>query len=211
MNFRMKQKEGTTKGMSFVEMIMAIAILLIGMEAMTVLFLRSFDNNKFILEMGNASFLASRGVSKVVSEIRKTRQADNGDYPVESGDDFDLKLYIDIDKDNTTERVHYYLLDNALYRGITDPVAGLPITYPSGDGTTELIAGSIANTASDPIFYYYNDDYPADLVNNPLGTPVSISDVRMIKVHLMVNIDPLHAPDYINIESFAELRNLNDY
>lgn len=211
MNFRMKQKKGAMKGMSFVEMIMAIAILLIGMEAMTVLFLRSFDNNKFILEMGNASFLASRGVSKVVSEIRKTRQADNGDYPVESGDDFDLKLYIDIDKDNTTERVHYYLLDNALYRGITDPVAGLPITYPSGDGTTELIAGSIANTASDPIFYYYNDDYPADLVNNPLGTPVSISDVRMIKVHLMVNIDPLHAPDYINIESFAELRNLNDY
>jgi len=210
MTFRMKQKKRALKGMSFVEMIMAIAILLIGMEAMTLLFLRSFDNNKFILEMGNASFLASRGVSKVVSEIRKTRQADNGDYPVESGDDFDLKLYIDIDKDNTTERVHYYLLNSALYRGITEPVAGLPITYPSGDGTTELIAGSIANTATDPIFYYYNDDYPADLVNNPLGTPVSISNVRMIKVHLMVNIDPLHAPDYVNIESFADLRNVHD-
>ena len=206
----MEQKKRMMKGMSFIEMIMAIGIMLIGMEAMTMLFLRSWENNRFILETGNASLIASRGVSRVVSEIRKTRQADNGDYPVESGDEFDLKVYIDIDKDNTTERVHYYLLNSALYRGITEPVAGLPITYPSGDDTTEVIAGSIANTATDPIFYYYNDDYPADLVNNPLETPVSISDVRMIRVHLMVNIDPLHAPDYTNIESFAELRNLNN-
>lgn len=197
--------------MSLIEMIMAIGILLVGMEAMTLLFVRSWENNRFILEMGNASFIASRGVSTVVSEIRKTRQADNGDYPIESGDEFDLKVYIDIDKDNTTERVHYYLLDNVLYRGITEPVAGLPITYPIGDDRTEMIAGSVVNTATDPIFYYYNDDYPADVVNNPLATPVSISDVRMIKVHLMINIDPLRAPEFINVESFAELRNLNNY
>ena len=207
----MRKTEKKLRGMSFVEMIMAIGILLIGMEAMTLLFLRSWDNNKFILEMGNASFIASRGVSAVVAELRKTRQADNGDYPVESGDDFDLKVYLDVDKDGTTERVHYYLLDNVLYRGITNPVAGTPITYPNGDDTTQAIAGSIANTNADPVFYYYNDDYPGDLVNNPMATPTAIADVRMIRVHLMVNIDPLHAPDYINVESFAELRNLNNY
>ena len=206
----MKVIRKTKKGMSFIEMIMAIGIMLIGMEAMTMLFLRSWESNRFILETGNSSFIASRGVSRVVSEIRKTRQADNGDYPLESGNEFDLKLYIDIDKDGTTERVHYYLSSNTLYRGVTEPVAGLPITYPSGDDTTEVIAQSIANTPADPIFYYYNDDYPADLVNNPLETPVSISAVRMIRVHLMVNIDPLHAPDYTNIESFAELRNLSN-
>ncbi len=207
----MQQRTMTTQGMSFIEMIMAIAILFIGMEGVTLLLLKSWDNNKFVLEMGNASFIASRGVGQVISEIRKSRQADNGDYPIESGDDFDLKLYIDIDNDGDTERVHYYLNGSSLYRGITNPVSGFPVTYPAGDDTTQVLAGSIANTPTDPVFYYYNDDYPTDTVKNPLTTPISVSDARMIKVHLMVNIDPLHAPDHINIESFVELRNLNNY
>ncbi len=197
----------TKKGMSLIEMIMAIAIVTIGMEAMTILFLRSWESNKFIIEMGNASLIASRGVNQVVKEIRRTRQADNGDYPVESGDDFDLKVYLDIDRDNITERVHYYLSGSTLYRGITNPTSGTPVTYPSGDETTDIISTSVVNTESDPIFYYYNADYPAD---TPLVTPVAISNVRLVKVHLMINIDPNHAPDFINIESFAELRNLND-
>lgn len=206
----MKKSTLTKKGMSFVEMIMAIAILFIGMEGVTLLFLRSWDNNKFILEMGNAAFIASRGVNEVVSEIRKSKQADNGDYLIESGDDFDLKVYLDIDNDGDTERAHYYLSGGKLYRGVAEPIAGLPITYPAADGTTEEIAGSITNTGSDPVFYYYNDEYPTDIVNNPLATPVSVSDVRMIKVHLMVNIDPLHAPDHINIESFVQFRNISE-
>ena len=192
-------------------MIMSIAILGIGMEAMTMLFLRSWDSHKFIIEMGNASMMASRGASNVVKEIRRTRQADNGDYPIESGDNFDLKVYLNVDSDSATERVHYYLSGNTLYRGIRNPVAGTPVTYPNGDETTEVITSSVVNTNAQPIFYYYNSGYPFDITDNPLTTPVALSEVRMIKIHLMINIDPNHAPDFINIESLAELRNLNNY
>lgn len=208
---RMRFSQTTRKGMTLVELLVAIAIMLIGIEGVNLLFIRSWNTNKFVLEMGNASFIASRGTSKVVSEIRKTRQADNGDYPIESGDKFDLKVYMDIDSDGATERVHYYLLSNTFYRGVTNPVAGLPITYPSGDDSVTTISTSIANTATDPVFYYYNENYPSDTVNNPLSTPVAVSRVRMIKVHLMVNIDPNHAPDSINIEAFAKLRNVVNY
>lgn len=194
--------------MSLVEMLVAIAIMLLIAAGMNLLFSRSWENNKFILETGNASLIASRGTNKIVNEIRKSRQADNGDYPIESGDDFDLKVYADSDGDGDTERIHYYLTNGFLYRGVTNPVAGLPITYPSSDDSTAVIASSIANTASDPIFYYYNDDFPSDTVNNPLATPIVVSGVRMIKVHLIVNIDPNNAPDSTNIEAFAELRNL---
>jgi type II secretory pathway component PulJ len=199
------------KGMSLIEMLIAIAIMIMGMGGFTYLFLNSWQSNKYIIEMGNASVLASRGVNAIVAELRKVRQADNGDYPIESGDKFDLKVYLDIDNDGVTERVHYYLLNGVLYRGVTNPVAGLPVTYPNGDGTTNIIAKSVINTNANPVFYYYNDDYPSDTVNNPLTAPVDVADVRMIRVHLMVNIDPLHVPDHINIQSFAELRNLNNY
>ncbi len=199
------------KGMTLLEMLVALSIMTMGMAGFSMLFISSWNSNKFIVEMGNASFLASRGVTETVAELRKARQADNGDYPVESGDDFDLKVYLDIDGDGVTERVHYYHQGTTLYQGITEPVAGLPITYPNADGTTRVIANSIINTATDPVFSYYNGDYPSDTVNNPLSTPVDVADVRMIKVHLMVNLDPFHAPEHVNIESFAELRNLNDY
>lgn len=199
------------KGMSLLEMLVALSIMTLGMAGFSMLFISSWNSNKFIVEMGNASFLASRGVTETVAELRKARQADNGDYPIESGDDFDLKVYLDIDGDGVTERVHYYLQGTSLYQGVTEPVAGLPITYPNADGTTRVIANSIINTATDPVFTYYNGEYPSDTVNNPLATPVDVADIRMIKVHLMVNLDPFHAPEHVNIESFAQLRNLNDY
>ena len=206
----MRWQKKRLKGMSLVEMLMAIFILLIGMEGVTMLLMNSVRNNKFILETGNASLLASRGVSRIVSEIRKVRQADNGDYPVESGDQFDLKVYMDVDGDGTTERVHYYLSNGTIYRGITEPTATIPITYPHGDQTTEVFVNYISNTNAQPVFSYYNRDYPSDIINNPLATPVSVENVRLIKIHLLVNIDPINAPNNVSVESFAELRNLKN-
>lgn len=211
MRFLKKTTRKSLCGMSLVEMLMAIFILLIGLEGVSLLFVNSWKMNKFVLETGNASLIASRTVNMIVKDVRRARQADNGDYPIESGGNDDLQVYIDIDGDGVTERVHYYLLNGSIYRGVTKPNATLPVTYPAGDQTTSLLAQYISNTPADPVFYYYNEDYPSDIISNPLATPISVQDVRLIKVHLLVNIDPVHAPNNINVESFAELRNLNNY
>ncbi len=197
--------------MTLVEVLVAIAIMLIAMEGFTLLFLKSWDTNKFILEEGMASAAASRATGKIVSQLRSTRQADNGDYPVESADDFDLKVYMDIDKDGVTERVHYFLdqATDQLKVGVTNPVAGTPVSYPVADDTVSIMANYVVNENTDPVFYYYNQNYPGDAVNNPIATPAAIDQIRLVRVHLYVNINPVHAPDNINIESFADLRNLN--
>jgi hypothetical protein len=197
--------------MTLVEMMMAIFIMLIAMEGFTLLLLRSFQTNSFILEEGVASAAAARTVNGVVSNLRKARQADNGAYPIASGTDFDLKVYLDIDNDGATERVHYYLSNGKLYQGVTNPNAGLPVTYPAGDQVTTMLLDWVVNTNVQPIFYYYNKNYPTDIVNNPLTTPITVNTARLIRVHLWINIDPIRAPNNINIESFAELRNLNNY
>lgn len=206
-----RSKRKTVRGMTLVEMMMAIFIMIIAMEGFTLLFLKSFQTNSFILEEGVASAAAARVVSNVVSELRKARQADNGAYPVASGSDFDLKVYIDIDNDGATERVHYYLSNEKLYQGVTNPNAGLPVTYPAGDQVTTMLLDYVVNTAAQPIFYYYNKDYPTDTTHNPLTTPIVVNTAKLIRIHLWVNIDPIRAPNNINIESFAELRNLNNY
>lgn len=209
----MASMEKNPKGMTLIELLVAIGVMLIVMEGFTLLLVRVWDTNKFILEEGIASSAASHATNKIISELRRVRQGNNGDFPVESGSSFDLKAYLDVDNDGVTERVHYYLDTDAdeLKKGIANPLDTTPVTYPEGDDSVMTLTTYVVNTDDNPVFYYYNRNYPGDTANNPLVVPLgsSVSDVKLIRVHLLVNIDPVHAPNNINIESFADLRNLN--
>jgi len=201
------------KGMTLVELMVAISIMLIAMGGFTLLFLKSWDTNKFVLEEGMASSNASYALGKVIKQLRGVKQADNGDFPVESADDFDLKVYSDIDHDGVTERAHYFLdLDtDQLKMGVTDPIGSTPVSYPATDDTVSVLAEHITNTNTQELFLYYNKNYPGDTVNNPIATPADVSAIRLIQVHLWVDVNAFHEPNNINMESFVDLRNLKYY
>src|SRR3989344_7148797 len=201
----------TLRGLTLIEMVIAIAVALIVMEGFTYMLLKTWDTNKFILEEGLASAAASRATNRIVIQLRGVQQSDNGSYPVVSADDFDFTLYTDIDDDGVVERVHYFLdqVNDQLKVGVTDPNTAVPVAYPAGDTTVTGMTNYVVNEATDPVFFYYNGDYPSDTINNPLTTPASVGNIQLIKIHLFVNINPVHAPDNINIESFVDLRNLN--
>lgn len=206
--------EKNKKGLSLVEMIIAIGIFVIGMVAFTLLFTRGWKNNAFIMEEGQASFAASRGVDSIVEELRRARQGDDGSYIIKSADSNDLIIYIDIDRDGATEKVHYFLdeANKKLKKGVAEPIAGDPITYPSGDDTVSDIASYVTNDSSHPIFYYYGKNYPAS--PDPIATPVSadqLQEIRLARVNILINMKPGSAPDNISFESLVELRNLNSY
>ena len=205
------QKILILKGMSLIEMIIAIAIFTMGMAGFSTLFLQSWKQNSYTLEMGQTAIAISQSVNKLSRYIREARQADNGSYPVVSANDNDLVFYCDYDKDGVTERIHIYKSGTDIVLGVRDPSGSFPITYASGDATTSVIAQRIVNTGSQPIFLYYDASYPEDSVNNPNVTPATVPNVRLVKINLYMNIDPNHAPDNVNIQSFAEMRNLNDH
>jgi Tfp pilus assembly protein PilV len=198
-------------GMTIVELMVAISIMLIGMAGFTLLFIRTWNSNSYTLEMGQSSMAVSQGVNKMSDYIRGAGQSDNGSYPIVSAQNFDLVLYGDYDKDGTTERLHFYKNNQDILMGVTEPAAAMPRTYPAGDQETITIASRIVNTASEPIFYYYNKDYPGDAAHNPMSTPASVSSIRLVKIHLKININPNRAPDNIEMQTFVEMRNLNDY
>lgn len=205
--------EGSTryKGITIVELIMAISIFSIGIAGFTILFARTWKANSFILEEGQASFKASSALENMVKSLRKVKQADNGNFGIKSAEDFDLVVYLDDDGDGTTEKIHYFLDQDSqeLKKGISEP-SGSPLVYPDADQTVITLADYIVNTTLQPVFIYYNEDYPINMASNPLTTPVVLPDVRLIQIHLWVNIKPVSAPDNINLQSFVELRNLNE-
>lgn len=205
-----RKKEDGSAGFTLIETMVAISIFSLGMVGIAYLFSWLWHSNQFVLEEGETARLVSRATDRLVSEIRKARQGDDGSYPLKSGSDFDLVFYADTDSDGVTERVHYYYEDNQLKEGITEP-SGNPASYPDDDQSVSTVASYIVNTTSEPAFYYYGKDYSGSSSDSPLSTPVSPGDVRLVRIHLYANINPNRAPDNINIESFAELRNLNEY
>jgi hypothetical protein len=197
-------------GLTLIEAIMAVGIFSMGIAGFTVLFSKVWKSNAFILEEGQSAMIVSQAVTEVTGDLRRVKQGDDGSYPIRSGNKFDLVVFIDIDHDMVTEKVHYYLSGTDFVMGYSKPT-GSPVTYPSGDTTVKTLATRIVNTSANPIFYYYNNLYPGDLAHNPLTTPINTGDVRLVKIHLMINIDPSKAPDNVNVQSFAQLRNINGY
>jgi prepilin-type N-terminal cleavage/methylation domain-containing protein len=198
------------KGMTLVEMLVAVAILTLGMGGFTMLGSKSWKMNAFVIEAGNATNKATRAINDTVKNLRKIRQADDGSYPIKAVGNNSLTVYIDDDNDKITEQVHYYLDSGTqtFRKGVSKP-SGSPVTYPSGDQTTTVVTNYVVNTSSQPIFEYYNGNYPIDKTNNPLASP-NPADVKLVKIRLWINIKPLTAPDNVNLESFVEFRNLNE-
>ncbi len=195
------------KGMTLVEVIMACSMMVLLMGIVSVMIIRSFSVNKYTFEQGlNTSALQSslRNFSRY---LREARQSDAGGYLIEYADDFEVYYFADIDNDSITERVHYFVEDYQLKIGSSNPSA-FPVSYPAEDEEVKIIGNGIVNNASQPLFYYYNQDYPSDVINNPLTTPASSQDIGMIQIDLYVNIDTEHVPDSMRMSTFVRPRNI---
>lgn len=201
----MKKKYFKT-GMSLVELLVAITILSLGMVGFTILVARTWSFKGYALEQATATAGASRVLTQIARELRVVSQGEDGSYPIKSLDDYALTVYLDMDNDGHTERVHYFVEDGMFKQGITKFAAG---AYPAGDETVNILLRYVTNQdLSKPFFSYYDNGYPT-ITTDPM-TSLTPYDVRLIRVHIWINIRPVVAPDNVNLESFVELRNLNE-
>jgi hypothetical protein len=141
-----------------------------------------------------------------VREIRSARASDNGAYPLEIVNDNEIVFYSDGDYDGITERLHYYLSGNNFIKGIIKP-EGYPVLYPPNQEKITVLSENVRN-AGVPIFYYYNEDWPDDIINNPLSQNSRLANTKMVRIYLRLNTQHnLPDKDYV-LESFAQLRML---
>lgn len=196
--------------MTVVEMLIAIFIFILMMGGAAYLLAQIYKNYGFAMEQGMSVNAVQHSLKIMIEEIRGACQSDSGAYPIQEADENNVTFFADIDEDGVTERVHYYKEGESVKKGVSRP-SGNPAVYPEGDETVTTITNHVVNTSLEPLFYYYNTNYPADQENNPLSAPVSpLLDIRLVKIDLFYNLDPLRAPDNIRLESFVELRNLKD-
>jgi len=150
---------------------------------------------------------ANAAISSMTNQIRGAFNSEDGSYPLETADDQNIIFYSDYDQDGVVERIRYTLSGSELVRGVVEPT-GSPYTYDVGTEKVKTVTDIVRN-GSDPIFYYYDSNWPEDTTNNPLPAANRISDARMVKIVLKTNpkdADPEH--DF-TLESDVKIRMLN--
>jgi type II secretory pathway pseudopilin PulG len=85
-------------------------------------------------------------------------------------------------------------------KGVIEPV-GFPPTYPLEQEAITVLSSYVRNAP--PIFEYFDQEG-----NKILDAPARLKDTKLMKVYLMVNVNPNRPPQDFELQSFVQLRNL---
>lgn len=151
---------------------------------------------------------ANAYMNNLVRELRTARNADNGAYPLETAGDQEISFYADLDFDNQTEKVRYYLAGTSLFKGIIEP-SGQPPTYSSDQEKLIKLTEYVRN-GSTPIFTYYNGDWPADTEQNPLTSSARLAETELLRLYLRLNTQSEKPDEDFILESYTQIRMLKN-
>lgn len=184
--------------------IFLMSMLIIGLISLE----RLLSSSRRILQTNSQAYNeASISLQAMITEIRNARPASNGSYPLALADDNQIIFYANVDDDPEPERVRYYVIGTELNRGIIQPT-GTPFTYNPTNEQVNLVIPYV-DTSNNPLFTYYNGDWPADTTNNPLPAPTRLTETKMVTVKITINPDPIQHPESAYyLTSSAQIRNL---
>ena len=205
---KIKNSKLNSRGMTLPEMLVGVFVVTLLLGIISTLIIRAFYVNRHTIEQGLNTAEVQKTVRLFTRNMREAKQADDGAYMLETAEDFELEFYANIDDDQATERLTYYLEDSTLKLGITE-ATGFPLAYSDDFDEVRFIGNGVVNNGSQPLFYYYNKEYPIDTDNNPLTTPADIQEIGMIRLDLFVNVNTEEVPDSTHMETFVRPRNID--
>lgn len=152
---------------------------------------------------------ARRGIEQLVRDLREMTFADDGTFPLVVMETRRVGFFSDIDRDDSVEYVEYRLasstgsttLQKRIYNATGSPPVYSTTTPESVLTISEYVQNSIDNI---PIFVYY------DAEGSPATASSTVTDIRYVQVHLIVNVDPIRDPGQYELRGSASLRNLKN-
>lgn len=201
----MKQRRTDNReGFSLVEVLISIALF-----SLIVFLISGVRGNVGTLSEVVSQKLQSRqdidvALKVFVSEIRSAGPSSLGGYPLEAASTSSVQFYSDIDSDGLFERVRYTLGTTTLQKAVLKPT-GNPLSYvASNEATTTVITNVI--TGASTTLAYYGTTYTG--TQAALTSPIDITQVRLVRLSALVDIDPSVSPKPVYIDYITSIRNL---
>lgn len=221
----MRPSTHSWRGLTFIEMIIVIAVASIIIIALTAFVGRSFNVSREQFEQIRITEDARKEMERVSEAIRDVRFVDL-DNPADSytdkpdeqhiqiADAFDLQFYANVDGDDDVELVRYFVEpsndEQHLKRGIKEPIdTGTEISY-SGDETATTLIRSIRNTPEQPLFTYYRSNSTDVLTGRmtPTTKPADIAAIGRVGIHLVIDVNTNRYPPAADIVTEATPRSI---
>ncbi|MEA2113144.1 MAG: prepilin-type N-terminal cleavage/methylation domain-containing protein [Patescibacteria group bacterium] len=86
-----------------------------------------------------------------------------------------------------------------LKKGVINP-SEYPIEYPQDQEEISILSQYVKNTL--PVFRYFDGN------GNELAAPARLGETKLMRVYLLINVNPERAPQYFELESNVQIRNL---
>ncbi|OGG45032.1 hypothetical protein A2673_03000 [Candidatus Kaiserbacteria bacterium RIFCSPHIGHO2_01_FULL_50_13] len=189
------------RGLTLIETLVWIAVFTAAMIAIVTTLLYFYKTNRYAIEQATAVSSAQRGLEQTVRVIRESAYSSQGAFPIHSIAENDFVFYADVDTDALIERVHYYLDETNLMRGIVK-ATGNPPDYTEPE-TVSVLADNVRNVAQDIVTFRYFDELGSEITNYDNWTAV-----RFVVVTLVVNVNETALPNELTLQSSASIRNL---
>jgi len=196
----------TKKGFTLIELLVAIAISSLIIMAVSWILITSLRSNTVIWEQLATQNEGRKVLQQVVDDVRRAEESSVGGFSIVSADEYEFIFYANIDSDSARERVRFWLENQIVKKGVIKPT-GTPLTYNLENEQVVELAHNVKNAEeNDPFFTYYDENYSGS--EDPLPDPVSVSDVRVVRVQLELENDPTKSPVPLHVESVVQVRNL---
>lgn len=198
---RSATRANSSAGMTLLETVVWISILIGVLLALTISLLYFYRVNKYAIEQSSAVTSAQRGMENTIRTVREAAYSSQGAFPIVSIGANDFVFYADVDTDPLIEKVHYYLSGNSFLYGVVH-ATGDPPVYTSSE-TVSTIADYVHNIDQNVKVFRYYDKSGVEITDY-----AKWANVRFVQVNLAVNVDPNKLPNQLVLNSSAAIRNL---
>jgi len=194
-------KQKTIRGLTLVEMVITISIFSIIMVVLVQSIIFFYRSNTSSLEQSYQVNSARKGSAVLVKNIREATYGDDGSYPLSNIGSTTVVFFSDTENDDSVEKITYSLSGTTLIRNVLES-SGTPPVY-TGGGVDHLVSTYVRNEEEGvPLFRFY------DVNGTEITDYENVSDVRSVTINLVVNVQPIRAPQEFTLRSSATLRNL---
>jgi hypothetical protein len=191
--------------MTLVEAVVAVGLFTVLSLAITTSMASLYEYNAYTIEQANEIDNARRGITQWSRDAKELTTAEDGTYAIAVIEPHRFGYYSDTDLDDTVEYIEYILATTTLIKYTYNPT-GTPASYDlTSPDSEQILSEYVQNINQGTSTFLYFDD-----VGTALSSTSPIIDVRLIRMQLIVNIDPNRSPGEFMLRSSIAPRNVKD-
>ena len=191
-------------GMTLIETLVWIAVLVSAMLALSESLLSFYRTNNYALGDAIAVSSAQHAMDTAVRAIRTASYSSIGAYPIISIAPNQISFYASVNKgDPLIQQVRLFVQGTSFEEGVIEP-SGNPLVYGGTEAITDLTdyAQNLSTTIGTTTFLYYDQN------GNQITDYSKFQYVRFVTINLIVDVSTSSLPSQLTMQSSAALRNL---